>query len=112
MPFGYQFGSGFDTHAGSEVISDPWNTTGIDAICCAFIWMQRFATHTRSANAALPGNHWPAVNPFSAHQFGMIVFHRLIWVPSSGSTRFRTSSRLPASLRWIISFTPAPPPVL
>jgi hypothetical protein len=52
--------------------------------------MHRFATHTWSANAAVPGIHDELDdNPFSDHHAGMIVFDRLIRVPSSGviSTR-------------------------
>ena len=49
--------------------------------------MQRFATHTRSERAALPG-YQEAVeeSPFSAHQLGMTVWNMLMFVPSSGTT--------------------------
>src|SRR6185369_2472210 len=91
-PLGYQFGSGFDIHAGSAP-SGPWNWRGIDDNCWLLSCWQRFATQTRSASAAPPGIHDDVEDsPFSAHQDGMIVLNSEMLVPSSGATSLLTTS--------------------
>ncbi len=85
-------GSGDDSQAGAVVDGGPSKRSGIPAICCAFSWMQRAATHSFSGSAEIGIHSDDEVSSFCAHQSGMIEFQRLMLVPSSGSTsRFASS---------------------